>query len=190
MKQQWFKKNYIIIAVLIITLLPVGVIIYNNLSREGIYLKVLDRKGYEVYKIKEKVTFLAVVKPEWIPKTANEEKIVKKKVAEVEGVEVFLDNVIHRGHDIYFSFTVHPQIQFKEGKFLSTLEFNENGTVTQGMPNEIYLYNDAQDIEIGQWGLGPLDMVSFGVEVDEFEKIRNGFNFKYSGFKLYGYQKN
>lgn len=55
MKQQWFKKNYIMIAALIMIILPLGINMYNNLSRKGIYLKVLDRNGYEIYTIRDKV---------------------------------------------------------------------------------------------------------------------------------------
>lgn len=187
MGSKWIREN--IIVWVIIIAVPLCIHAYKNFSEEGIYKKILERKGYEVYTLKDKVTFDAVVKPEWIPKTPAEENIIKTKVAEVEGVQIFLDNVIHRGNDIYFSFTVKQKIGYKKGKFLSVIEFNEDGTYTQGMPNAIHIYNNTQDIKIGQSGLGPLEMISFGVDINDYEQIANGFDFEYSGYHLYGYHK-
>ncbi len=189
MRLKWIKENFIIVAVLIIIVISLGGYAYTSFSKEGIYERVLDRKGYKVYLLKDNITFKGLIKPEWIPKTANDERLVNKKVAETEGLDVILDKVNHRGDDIYFSFIIHPDISYKQGKFLSTSVIDDVEGVNQGMGLSIHIYNDTQNIEHGQWGIGPLDRISFGINIDDFEQIQNGFNFEYTGFYLYGYHK-
>jgi hypothetical protein len=79
----------------------------------------------------------------------------------------------------------------KNGSFLYNGIFNNHGSFTDNMrDNDIILYTkDNERIEVGQRGIGPGSDFSFGIEPEDYEKIKNGFYVEYSGFILYEYLK-
>jgi hypothetical protein len=98
-------------------------------------------------------------------------------------------NVIHRGHDIYFNFDAIPLIKYEEGKFLYNAELNEDGTTTSysNVAGFKFTNKDKISIEVGQRGFGPEAKFSFGIDVDDYDLIKDGFTFEYNSSILYGY---
>lgn len=183
------KPRLRIVVVSIIVVMAVGIgLIVNPLSKEGIYKKILNREGYKTFEVQKPINFLAYIEPAWIPKNENEIIKLNKNIGQVGKVEILLESVVHRGHDIYFNFDARQFINYDSGEFLYNAILNEDGTMTSyNLWDAFNLYNENIEIDVGQRGFGPGSKFSFGIRIEDYGSIKNGFNFEYNGSILYGY---
>ncbi|MCB8817072.1 hypothetical protein [Desulfosporosinus shakirovi] len=140
----------------------------NNLSKEGIYNNVLNYDGYKIYEVQKPVNFTASIEPTWIPKNKNEVIELNKEIAKVGNVEILLENIMHRGNDIYFNFDANQFINYDSGEFLYNYILNEDGTATSyNLSNSFNIYdNNKTLIDVGQRGLGPNSKIYFGINIE------------------------
>lgn len=180
----------ILLSVGFLFIILISVIFYkNNISKEGIFKNVLNSDGYKIYEIQKPVTFTAFIEPTWIPKNENEVVELSEEVSKVGKVGILLESVMHRGHDIYFNFDARQFINYHSGEFLYHYTFNEDGTVTTYNPsNSFNIYDNKNNkINVGQRGYGPISKFSFGINIENYDVIKDGFTIEYSGVILYGY---
>lgn len=164
---------------------------YSNYTDTGIFDNVIKRQGYTLKQIKKPVSVELFIKPEWIPFKSDEQKKLTIKLIEKNSTNVFVDNVLNRGNDIYFNFHTTFNMKHNNGEFLYNGVFNDDGTfTTYGSPYDFILYDkNGNKIDVGQTGDGPNADFSFGVNPENQELLRDGFYVKYSGFILYEYSK-
>ncbi len=185
------KKNQRTLIVLIVIAILFSGFLYfrDNFSKAGILRKAVNRIGYNVLEIKKPVYFTGDIKPEWIPVKDNQEIKLNEEIGKIDQVSIILESVIHRGNDIYFNFDAIPYIKYNQGEFLYHYIINEDGTFTSYSSSIFKIYKGNQNIDVGQTGTGPDSKFSFGINIDYFEQIKNGFTFDYTGGILYAYEK-
>lgn len=186
------NKNVFLTLGLTFVVALFGFAIYNNqFSEKGIYNNVINQNGYEVYEIQKPIQFTVFVDPTWIPTKENEVITLNEEIARVGKVGIVLKSVMHRGNDIYFNFDDLPYITFEKGEFLESFEINEDGTfTTYSLIDGFYLYeNEGTEILVGQRGVGPSSKFSFGINIEYYDQITDGFYLDYKGSILYGYTK-
>jgi hypothetical protein len=83
-------------------------------------------------------------------------------------------------------------LNYIDGEFLYNVIFNEDGTFTSNSnANDFLVFNtESESINKGQKGIGPSSAFSFGIQPEEYDKIRNGFYVNYTGMILYSYSLN
>jgi hypothetical protein len=188
-----FKKksiNYkVILCIGFFMVLLIFVMYYNkNLSRDGIYHKVLNRDGYEIHEVQKPVNFTVYIEPTWIPNNKDEVIELNKVIKKVGKVEILLESIMHRGNDIYFNFDARPFINYDSGEFLYHYIFNEDGTATSYILSDSFnIYNKNTKIDVGQRGFGPDSKFSFGINIENYDAIKDGFTLEYNSSILYGY---
>ena len=182
------KRTIIILTILII--IAASFVVYRNcISEEGIFDNVLNGRSYNIYEIQKPISFTAFIEPDWIPENENEVIELNKEIGKAGRVEIILENVMHRGNDIYFSFNAKPFISFHDGEFLYHYEFNEDGAATSYFLADVYNVYDknSNKIDVGQKGFGPISKFSFGIEIKNYDAIKGGFTLEFNGGILYGY---
>lgn len=180
-----FRKILLSIGLFIVI---ISVIFYKNyVSKEGIYNNVLKRDGYKIHEIQKPANFTAYIESAWIPKDENEVIELDKEIGKVDKVGILLESVIHRGNDIYFNFDANQFINYDSGQFLTNYILNEDGSVTTyNSPDSFNIYNNTK-IDVGQTGFGPDSKFSFGIDIEVYDAIKDGFTLEYDGSILYGY---
>ena len=187
------KKLSLVIIGILILIIGVGINYYvNHFDNKEILYNITNRKGYSLDVRKELIEIEVFIKPEWIPFNSDEPKNLNIKLCEKNNTDIILTQVWNRGSDIYFSFDTSYYLNYKKGEFLYNGFFYEDGTFNSSSNiNDFFVYDlGKESINIGQRGFGPNSAFSFGIEPDEYDKIRNGFYMKYSGLKLYSYSLN
>lgn len=182
----------IIIAAGFIVFFIAALFYESRYSKNVIYKRVLKQDGYNVYEIEKPIHFTAFIEPDWIPAKENEEIKLNKEIGKVGNVKIVIESVMNRGdfgQDIYFNFDAIPYLTYEEGEFLYNSTFNDDGTNTSYSNFTGYhLYGkDKTDIEVGQRGIGPGSKISFGVDMEYYDLITEGFYFEYNSSILYGY---
>jgi hypothetical protein len=186
------KLPIMIIGILIISI-GLGVSYYmNHFTNAAILNNITHNKGYSLNINKETIEVKLYIKPEWIPFDSDEPKDLNVKLCMKNNTDIILTKVWNRGNDIYFSFDTSYHLNYTKGEFLYNGYFYEDGTFSSNSGiNHFLVYDSNQElIELGQEGIGPNSAFSFGINPDEYEKIRNGFHIEYSGFILYSYSLN
>lgn len=170
----------------------ISVILYkNNLSKAGIYNNVLNHDGYKIYEVQKPVNFTAYIEPTWIPKNENEVIELNREIAKIGKVGILLETIVHRGNDIYFNFDARQFINYNSGEFLSNYILHEDGTVTSyHLSDSFNVYDKNTKIDVGQRGFGPDSKFSFGINIENYDVIADGFTLEYNGSILYGYSCN
>ncbi len=187
------KKIPLVIIGVLIIIIGVGVSYYmNHFSNTAILNNITNRKGYSLNIHKEPVEVELYIKPEWIPFDSDKPKNLNIKLCEKNNTDIILTQVWNRGSDIYFSFDTSYHLDYKNGEFLYNGFFYEDGMFrSNNNINDFFVYNsEKESIFLGQLGFGPNSAFSFGIDPDEYNKIRNGFHIKYSGLILYSYSLN
>lgn len=179
----------ILILVAFIAVLAAVLLYVNKYSKDGIYNNVLNQEGYKIYEIQKPVHFTTFIDPDWIPAEENEVIELNKEISQIGNVKIIIESVMHRENDIYFNFDAIPYITYEEGEFLYNATFNEDGTTTSYSDFAGYhIYKkDNMDIDVGQRGSGPNSKFSFGIDIENYDLIADGFNFEYNSSILYGY---
>ncbi len=182
-------KFKIIVAILIVFTLSASAFNYYNshYSTKAILKNVSSSKGYTLKSSAVDIEFF--VKPEWIPFDSTKPKDINIKVCNQNETDIILTQVWNRGNDIYFSFNTRYKLNYKEGQFLYSGLFLLNDSLTSN-PNSSSLSLTTLNhevIPIGQTGFGSDSSFSFGIEPNDYSKINDGFNVKYSGMYLYNY---
>lgn len=169
----------------------ISVIYYRSIfDQDLIYKNVRNQKGYELYEIEKPIHFSCNVNSEWIPAKENDVIQLDKVIGKVGNVEILLENVMHRGNDIFFNFDAIPYIKYDKGEFLANYIFNNDGTATTyNLMDSFRVYNKKGRIDVGQKGFGPMSKVSFGIDIENYDQIVDGFTVDYNGSILYGYVK-
>lgn len=186
------KISFGIIGILVIA---IGVCIYyynTHFTSTAILKNATNREGYSLSIEKDYVEIELFIKPEWIPFDSEKPKKLNIKLCEKNNTDIILTQVWNRGNEIYFTFDTSYHLNYRNGEFLYNAIFNEDGTFTTN--NYVYdflVYNLVDEsIDLGQKGYGPSSSFSFGIQPEEYDKIRNGFHIKYSGLTLYSYSLN
>lgn len=184
------KKIPLIVMGILIIFIGIGVYYYiNHFTSMAILKNASNREGYSLNIRKEPVEIELFIKPEWIPFDSDKPKNYNVKVCENNNTDIILTQVWNRGNDIYFTFDTSYHLNYKKGEFLYNGLFNDDGTFTSNNnTNDFLVYNlESESINLGQKGIGPNSSFSFGIQPEEYDKIRNGFYIKYSGMILYSY---
>lgn len=185
------KTRFWIVVVSIIAVIIVGIaLLANPLSEEAIFNNVQNGDNYKIYEIQKPITFTVYIEPTWIPKNENQIINLNKEIGKVGQVGILLENVMHRGNDIYFNFDAKQFINYDSGEFLYHGTFNEDGTVTSYNPSNAFNIYDNKNNKIdviGQTGFGSSSKFSFGIDIDNFDVIKDGFTLEFNGGILYGY---
>ncbi len=186
------KPRFWIVIVSIIAVIIIGIaLLANPLSEEAIFNNIINRDGYTIYEIQKPISFTVYIEPTWIPKNEDEVINLNKGIGEVGKVGILLENVMHRGNDIYFNFDARQFINYDSGEFLYHSTFNEDGTIATYHPSNAFnIYdkkNNKIDVAVGQRGYGPNSKFSFGIDIEYFDVIKDGFTLEYNGGILYGY---
>ena len=184
---------FTVIVIGIITVTMVSALFYiNKYSKKGIYKNVLNQDGYEIYEIQKPVHFSTYIEPEWIPtlNPTEDNKVIElnKEISKVGNVAIIIESIMHRGNDIYFNFDAIPYITYEEGEFLYNYTFNDDGTATtyNNYPTFIIYNNSNMQVDKGQNGFGS-SQFSFGIDIDNYDLIKDGFTLEYNSSILYGY---
>lgn len=177
----------VVISIIVVTVVGIG-LMANPLSKEGIFNNVLNQDGYTTYEIQKPVTFTAYIESTWIPRNENEVIELNKEIGKVGKVGILLESVMHRGNDIYFNFDVKQFINNDSGEFLYNAILNADGTETSyNLWDAFNIYNNNTKIDVGQRGYGPGSKFSFGINIENYNVIKDGFTLDYKGSILYGY---
>jgi len=181
------KPKFLVIVVSIISVVIVGVVLLANpLSKERILKKVTYTDGYKIYEIQNPINFTAYIDPAWIPKNENEVMELNEVIGKVGKVEILLESTMHRGNDIYFNFDAQQYINYDSGEFLSNSVLHGGGLATSYMDKYNIYYKNTR-IEVGQVGHGTNAKFNFGIQIENYDMIKNGFTLEYEGSILYGY---
>jgi beta-lactamase regulating signal transducer with metallopeptidase domain len=177
----------VVISIIVVTVVGIG-LMANPLSKEGIFNNVLNQDGYTTFEIQKPVSFTAYIESTWIPKKENEVIELNKEIGKVGKVGILLESVMHRGNDIYFNFDAKQFINNDSGEFLYNDILNEDGTATSyNLWDAFNIYNNNTKIDVGQTGYGPGSKFSFGINIENYDVIKDGFTLEYKGSILYGY---
>jgi hypothetical protein len=172
----------------------VGIFFYyrSHYTNAAILKNSTGRKGYSLSISKEAVNIELFIKPEWIPFNSNIPKNLNVKLSETNNSNIILDQVWNRGNDIYFSFDTSYNLDYNKGEFLYNGIFNQDGTFSWNSNlDALSVYDSLNNtIKIGQTGFGPNSAFSFGIQPEQYDRIRDGFYVKYSGMTLYRYSLN
>jgi hypothetical protein len=183
-----------LLVIITMFIISVGIFLYyrSHYTNAAILKNSTSRKGYLLNTIKETVDMELFIKPEWIPFNSNKPKNLNVKLSERNNSNILLAQVWNRGNDIYFSFDTSYNLDYNKGEFLYNGIFNQDGTFSWNSNfDALSVYDSLNNaIEIGQTGLGPNSAFSFGIEPEQYDKIRDGFYVKYSGMTLYRYSLN
>ncbi len=183
------KPKFWIVLVSIFAVVIVGfALLANPLGEEAIFNRVRNRDGYTIYEIQKPITFTAYIEPTWIPKNEDEVIELNKEIGKVGKVGILIESVMHRGNDIYFNFDAKQFINNDSGEFLYNDILNEDGTATSyNLWDAFNIYNNNTKIDVGQRGYGPGSKFSFGINIENYDVIKDGFTLKFNGGILYGY---
>jgi hypothetical protein len=193
-KKRMKNKTIILTIIFLVVILVIyrGYDYYNDhFVNKRIMENIMNRENYTIYKNEDAINIKLFIKPEWIPFEKGERKKLNIQLTERNNTNIILQDVWNRGNDIYFSFHTTYNLDYKKGKFLYNMIFNDDGTYTNtGSFNDYQLLDTYQNaILIGQTGSGPESDFSFGIEPNEYDKIRKGFTINYSGMILYEYSR-
>lgn len=183
-----FKSNKFIYTWIFLVFL-ITVLLYEfKFSEKAIYNNAVKQNGYKLFEILKPAHFTASIDPNWIPTNENEVLKLNKEVGEVGNVKIIIESVTHRGNDIYFNFDAKQFIKYNSGEFFSNDEINEDGTFTSyNLIDSFRISNKDTIIDIGQRGWGPSAKFSFGINIENYDLISDGFTLEYNGSILYGY---
>jgi hypothetical protein len=183
------KKIPLIILGLLVIVIGVWVYYNNHFTSTEILRNATNREGYSLNISKEPVEIELFIKPEWIPFDSDQPKELNVKLCEQNNTDIILTQVWNRGNDIYFTFDTSYHLDYENGEFLYNGVFNEDGSFTSNSDvNDFVVYNlNSESIGLGQKGFGPSSAFGFGIQPEEYDKIRDGFYLKYSGMILYSY---
>ena len=174
----------------ILFIIAVAFVFYRNcISEEGIFDNVLNGSSYDIHEIQKPISFTTIIEPTWVPENENEVIELNKEIGKAGRVGIILESVMHRGNDIYFNYDAKPFINYYSGEFLYHAEFNEDGTVSSYFPSNAFNIYDKNNnkIDVGQTGCGPISKFSFGIEIENYDAIKEGFTLEFNGGILYRY---
>lgn len=184
------KKNKVFIILIAAAVLIAAYKYYSDhYSKAGILRKAVSREGYKVTELQKPINLTGVIKPEWIPGKENDVVELNEEIGKIGKVSIIIESVMNRGSDIYFNFDAIPYIRYKEGEFLYHYLINQDGTYTSYYSDTFKLYADNRNIDVGQTGTGPDSKFSFGINIEYYDRIKDGFTFDYTGGILYAYDK-
>ena len=87
-----------------------------------------------------------------------------------------------------YNFDAKQFINNDSGEFLYNDILNEDGTATSyNLWDAFNIYNNNTKIDVGQRGYGPGSKFSFGINIENYDVIKDGFTLKFNGGILYGY---
>ncbi len=187
------KKTPLMVIGILLIVFGVGIYYYyTHFTNSAILSNAANREGYSLSVGKEPIEIELFIKPEWIPIDSDKPMKLNVKLCTKNNTDIILTQVWNRGEDIYFSFDTSYHLNYKKGEFLYNGLFNEDGSFTfNSNADDFLVYNVASEsISFGREGFGPNSAFSFGIQPDEYDKIRNGFYLKYSGMMLYSYSLN
>jgi hypothetical protein len=69
------------------------------------------------------------------------------------------------------------------------MEFNNDGSVSNTSKGFDLVNKRKEIINTGQIGFGPFADFSFGIAIEDQEKLINGLTVRYEGFNLYKYER-
>lgn len=182
-------KKYTAIILGIMVLLLGFKYYYDNYSSQGILEKVIRQNGYRLNQAQEPISAKLYIKPEWIPLISDQRLSLKEHLLQIHSTDIILDNVWNRGNDIYFSFCTAYDLEYKEGEFLYNGIFNEEGGFSwNSRIDGIVVYDmSGKRVDLGQTGSGPGSDFSFGIQPEDYTRIKDGFYVEYNDFILYQY---
>lgn len=182
----------IFIAIIVLVIFRGYHFYFDNYSDKGILENVTSRTGYTLNLVKESESVEFFIEPEWVPFNEDEKKELDIVLTTKNNTNIILTEVWNRGNDIYFSFDTSYNMDYNQGTFMYNGLFNEDGTFsTFGIIDAFDIHNlKNEKVEVGQTGRGPNSAFSFGINPENYELIKDGFNVDYSGFLLYEYYRN
>lgn len=183
------KRMWIFVSILL--LLVVLRMYYAEFSNRGILNHVMSLNGYKLEIIQENVPIELYITPEMITLNKYEIKEVNQKLKTASNTEIILDIVQYKTDEISFSFTTQHNMGYLKGEFLHNSKVQDNGTVSiTSFIGEVELYDpNGHEIDVGGTSVGPEADFSFGIPLEDIDKIKDGFYVKYYGFMLYSYSK-
>lgn len=184
-------KRKVTLFTLAILILFTGVWRYysNHFTSAAILKNATNRDGYLLNMSNEPIEVELFIKPEWIPFDSEKPKNLNVRLCKKNNTQIILTQVWNRGNDIYFTFDTVYDLDYDTGEFLYNGIFHEDGSFTANTNvSDLVIYNlERESISLGQKGFGPNSAFGFGLEPEEYDKIKNGFYIKYSGMILYSY---
>lgn len=183
------KRMWIFVSILL--LLVILRMYYTEFSNKGILNHVMALNGYKLEILQEKVPIELYITPEMIPFNKYEIKEVNQKLKTASNTDIILDIVQYKTDEISFSFTTQKNIGYLKGEFLHNSKVYDNGTISfSSFHGEVELYDpNGHEIDVGGTSIGPDADFSFGIQLEDIDKIKGGFYVKYYGFMLYSYSK-
>ncbi|KZS47088.1 hypothetical protein AWU65_14720 [Paenibacillus glucanolyticus] len=188
------KKTLLGLSVMLILIFIIILVVVQFSKKDQIkgFENRLKNNGYEIQEIQKPVSINVHIKPEWIANKTENTKKVEVTILEKNNTKIILENVQYRENDIYFTFKTSTKINKDDSVFLSNNVFNADGTSHAYAPNNLFEITTSKKeiIPLGQIAFEENSGFSFGVPVENYHSIKNGFDLKYSGFILYSYFKN
>ncbi|MFJ7736581.1 hypothetical protein ACIQ2D_09575 [Lysinibacillus sp. NPDC097287] len=168
-----------------------GWLLYQFYSdSEAIKKSVMASDGYRSTIGEEYRAVKFFVKPDWYDLDTQKLQNVNKVVAQVGNSKIVLKEVSVRDEvkDVYFTFVVENKLSRNSGYFLT--QNLTNSTDELAMPTIELLTVDDQEIALGQFGQGPDEYFSFGINLEDVDEIKNGFSVVASIYYGVQYDKN
>lgn len=157
---------------------------------EAIKESVMAGDGYRSTIGEEYRAVKFFVKPNWYELDTKKHQNVDKVVAQVGNSKIVLKEVSVREDvkDVYFTFVVENKLSRNNGYFLT--QNLADSTSELVMPTIELLTVDDKEIPLGQFGQGPDEYFSFGINLEDVDDIKRGFSVVASIYYGVQYDKN
>lgn len=157
---------------------------------EAIKKSVMAGDGYHSTIGEEYRTVKFFVKSDWYEIDTKKRQNVNKVVAQVGNSKIVLKEVSVRDDvkDVYFTFVVENKLSRNNGYFLTQSLSHSTGELE--MPTIKLLTLDDKEIPLGQFGQGPEEYFSFGINLEDVDDIKRGFSVVASIYYGVQYDKN
>lgn len=173
-------------------MIGIGLIFTNNtvFSDAAIEKRVVAQLDYDVQLVEEGISVNLFIRPEWIPQK-GEERTIGDVVATLDGNDIVLGSVYYREHDIWFQFITKNQMNRNRGVMLTNHTLEPSGTLNAGQFMSDFHVKDSagQELITGNLGVGPGFEFSFGVDLEEEARMKDGIYLTYTGYKSYTYTR-
>ena len=185
------SKRFRVAAGLTLVLVTVGYFCFDYLlNREKNSLTDMITSGnYRIIKEADQIDIHFFIKPEWIPFESKKPNKLNMVIAEKHNTKIILNEIWNQGDRIQFSFHSLYDLHNDNGKFLSNKMINDDGSYTNSSLFSNYQLTNLAEEKIILVGLtnGPDSQFSFDIGSVDFDKIKIGFNVKYTAMNLYRY---
>ncbi|KIL36723.1 hypothetical protein SD71_06940 [Cohnella kolymensis] len=186
-------RTKLFISIVMAGILAVGLFrIYDHkYSNEAILDNVVHQRGYSLVPIEKPFKFAVSLGLAWLlDEGMGERRPYNSEFMNIHNTSITLDDIYDRGNDLYFNFTAKPDMSYSKGTFLYPYQINEDGSVSEYNFDGIKVYDrNKQPIELGQRGSGPGSSFSFGIDVSERQRLKDGFTIEFSNLILYEYSR-